>query len=163
MDTESDDIVCTVCKELKAQTEFYSGNKHCKACKKRIDSERLKDPLVRKKNREIQIMRHYNLPPEKHKKMISSQKNSCAICGGKGKKREKATLYCKVGTIPALSIDHCHETGNVRALLCHQCNSGLGHFGDSVPVLVRALIYLIKHNRYSYSILTWVRVILRRR
>jgi hypothetical protein len=41
-----------------------------------------------------------------------------------------------------LVVDHDHNTGAVRGLLCHSCNTGLGHLGDSVETLARALDYL---------------------
>lgn len=39
-------------------------------------------------------------------------------------------------------IDHCHETGAVRGLLCRSCNLGLGHFKDRVELLEKAMTYL---------------------
>lgn len=41
-----------------------------------------------------------------------------------------------------LAIDHCHSTGKVRRLLCHHCNTALGHFNDDPVVLQRALVYV---------------------
>src|SRR5262245_26042367 len=42
----------------------------------------------------------------------------------------------------ALHLDHCHTTGKFRGWLCHGCNLGLGHFGDSIPRMELALDYL---------------------
>ena len=39
-------------------------------------------------------------------------------------------------------IDHDHETGKVRGLLCHECNTALGKFGDDPAILLRAVDYL---------------------
>jgi hypothetical protein len=41
-----------------------------------------------------------------------------------------------------LSIDHCHETGKVRGLLCDACNTGIGRFSDQVDLLQKAIDYL---------------------
>lgn len=41
-----------------------------------------------------------------------------------------------------LSVDHNHETGIVRGLLCHKCNIGLGHFQDNVNYIQNAIMYL---------------------
>lgn len=39
-------------------------------------------------------------------------------------------------------IDHCHDTGRVRGLLCNRCNRAIGLFGDDQSVLKRAAKYL---------------------
>lgn len=62
--------------------------------------------------------------------MLASQDSRCAICRRKQPHGR------------ALHIDHCHETGRVRGLLCEQCNMGLGHFQDDVAALRRAAEYL---------------------
>ncbi|MEU9285576.1 endonuclease VII domain-containing protein [Streptomyces sp. NPDC048275] len=58
--------------------------------------------------------------------MIASQEGLCAICW-------KA---------PAVQVDHCHETGRVRGVLCFNCNSGLGLLRDDPEAAYRAADYL---------------------
>lgn len=63
----------------------------------------------------------------------------CAICGAflssESKiKRERG------------HIDHCHETGKARGVLCDLCNKGLGQFRDSIDYLTKAIEYLRKSN-----------------
>ncbi len=57
---------------------------------------------------------------------------TCSICD------------CNSPSSQELSIDHCHETGRFRGLLCQNCNHGLGHFKDNVEYLKRAISYLCK-------------------
>lgn len=66
--------------------------------------------------------------------MLEKQDGLCAICGQppRGQRR--------------LGVDHCHETGKVRQLLCHPCNSGMGLLGDNIETLQRAIAYLEKHT-----------------
>lgn len=45
-----------------------------------------------------------------------------------------------------LHVDHNHETGKVRGMLCQKCNFGLGFFEDNIPYLERAIIYLEKNG-----------------
>lgn len=59
--------------------------------------------------------------------MLVEQLGLCKIC------REPMKRIC---------IDHDHATGEVRGLLCHNCNVGLGHFRDSVSLLEEAAKYL---------------------
>lgn len=57
---------------------------------------------------------------------------SCACC-------EKIVL-----SESDLKIDHCHETGAVRGLLCHSCNVGIGGLGDNLDGLKKAAYYLLR-------------------
>lgn len=62
--------------------------------------------------------------------MLSIQDNKCAICDKPPKDGKR------------LFIDHNHLTGDVRGLLCVECNTGLGMFGDRLEVLQKAIEYL---------------------
>lgn len=44
----------------------------------------------------------------------------------------------------SLHLDHCHKTGKFRGWLCHSCNVGIGHLGDTITTLRRATEYLIR-------------------
>ena len=46
------------------------------------------------------------------------------------------------GKTSKLVLDHDHNTGKFRGWLCHSCNIGIGHLGDNIPGLIRALAYL---------------------
>jgi hypothetical protein len=45
----------------------------------------------------------------------------------------------------SLSVDHCHKTGKVRALLCIPCNTGIGSFHDNIETMKAAITYLYFH------------------
>lgn len=76
------------------------------------------------------LRRRYGLTPEQWEDIKQAQGYRCALCG----KRKK------------LVVDHDHDTGKVRAALCHGCNVGLGRFGDN-PVRLRAAAdYLETHG-----------------
>jgi hypothetical protein len=47
----------------------------------------------------------------------------------------------------ALHVDHCHDTGRIRGLLCFRCNSALGNLRHDADVIGRALDYVAVHWR----------------
>ncbi len=68
-------------------------------------------------------------------RLFEEQDGVCAICG------EPETAVLRGRTLK-LSVDHDHETGVIRGLLCHACNLGLGKFKDRVELLEKAIAYL---------------------
>lgn len=65
--------------------------------------------------------------------LLKSQGGRCAICGGLNDSRR-------------LAIDHCHNTGKIRGLLCRACNTGLGSFRDDPHLMLSAIAYLSSVN-----------------
>jgi len=68
--------------------------------------------------------------------MLASQDNSCKICKIKVYPRTRALLS------NSAVVDHCHETGRVRGILCRRCNLGLGYFDDRTELHYSAIEYL---------------------
>ena len=75
------------------------------------------------------IKYRYNTTPEQVEAMRVMQGGTCAICGRAGR----------------LVIDHNHSTGQVRGLLCFECNTMLGYARDDVTTLAAAIVYLREH------------------
>jgi hypothetical protein len=85
-------------------------------------------------SRECYLWRTYRMTVEDYDEMWDEQDGSCAICG---KEFENHTEG---------KVDHNHKTGNVRALLCNKCNTGLGDYDDD-PILLRAAAdYIEEHD-----------------
>jgi len=114
---------CGDCGKKKNKKEFYKRSENSKSLRSKC-----KD-CQKKHTRKNYIARYGN--DFDYDEAFLEQNGVCAICGG--------TCY-KIN----LSIDHCHETGTVRGLLCSNCNAGLGQLGDSESILKRAIIYLRK-------------------
>jgi hypothetical protein len=83
----------------------------------------------------------YGITLEQYEKMVEDHQLKCAICGEEGFELVK-------GQKLKLVIDHCHKTGAVRGLLCHNCNRGIGLLQDSVSNLEAAIAYLVRCNDY---------------
>jgi hypothetical protein len=75
--------------------------------------------------------KRYGLSPEELQQMIEESRDLCAICG-----KQDYSLH----------VDHDHDTGAVRELLCAGCNKGLGHFEDTPGFLRAAADYLERHR-----------------
>ena len=78
-------------------------------------------------------LKEHGITLEDYERMRTAQRGLCAIC---------SEPCCHGGE---LSIDHCHETGAVRGLLCRHCNVGLGYFRDRPDLLGAAINYLEGH------------------
>lgn len=92
------------------------------------------------RQRQGYLKAHYNLSAEDFEAMASVNEGRCWICDGIDERvRDDGTEY-------PLSVDHDHETGAVRGLLCNRCNTGLGLFSDDPEMLARALEYLKLFN-----------------
>jgi hypothetical protein len=76
--------------------------------------------------REYHFLWSYGLTKEARDKLREQQDHKCGIC------RQGAKLV----------VDHNHENGHVRGLLCDKCNMGLGLFRDSPDILLAAAAYL---------------------
>lgn len=77
----------------------------------------------------------YGIDMRQFLELDKSQGYCCAICNVPW-----SSIGCEKFRRP--HIDHCHETGVVRGLLCHHCNAAIGHLKDDPEIVVRAAIYL---------------------
>lgn len=144
---------CTKCETLKPFTDFYRAKamkdgraswcKKCTSSRKRKHSpdelERMRqwrrkpENLAREQERSFQ--RRYGISSREYEEMVMAQCGLCAIC------QEPETRQ-RNGEVSRLAVHHNHDTGEVVALLCHACNTGLGLLGDSPERLrLAALIH----------------------
>jgi len=83
------------------------------------------------------VKKMYGLTPNDYQAMFDRQRGVCAICG------DVETAQFR-GKPRRLSIDHNHQTGNVRGLLCSRCNVALGLLGEDAGRIQKCLDYLQK-------------------
>lgn len=160
---------CSKCREVKSLAEF-GGNRsardgrqaYCKPCsaivaqeyrarpgkreaiyaKRRAHYQANRERLLEDQRRYAQehparraeiarkhlLKRLYGLTPERYDEMVAEQLGRCAICLQTSDEK--------------LHVDHDHETGAVRGLLCSPCNTSLGGFKDDTFNLFSAIRYL---------------------
>jgi hypothetical protein len=116
---------CNRCQERKPVGEFpalLGGKYHCRSCLNEANH--------------VQQLRRMKCSPAQFQALLQAQNGKCAICGATHGHRS-----CR-GEVCRLAVDHDHQTGEVRGLLCNNCNRGLGRFKESVQNLEAALRYL---------------------
>lgn len=132
---------CKHCSSHKLYKDFHDNKEmrdgkssYCKPCAtERSRQWRLKN---RDRARDTYLQKEYGISLAQHTQMFLDQSGSCAICGVEECNAPRSTLF----------VDHDHNTGEVRGLLCHHCNSGLGHFMDNPEWLKGAAVYLSKEK-----------------
>jgi hypothetical protein len=124
--------ICRICKIEKHKSQFSSFKKKngklyprpfCKECKSQG-------------NFEWDLWKNYRIRLEDYQKLYEDQNGRCACCG-QLESSFKRNLH----------VDHDHESGKVRGLLCTQCNPGLGYFKHSIDRLKLGIIYLEKFKK----------------
>ncbi|MEH0442944.1 MULTISPECIES: endonuclease VII domain-containing protein [unclassified Streptomyces] len=111
---------CPQCEQVKPHAEWERDksssdgwSSYCRSCR----AER---------NRVSYFQRKYGLSPAELDAMVAEQQGICCICLA----------------APAEHVDHCHNTGRVRGVLCFSCNAALGQFKDRPDAIRRAAAYV---------------------
>lgn len=89
------------------------------------------------KGQHSKLMRNFGISLETYHEMAKVQDYKCKIC-----KQHECAVDKKTGTVFSLAVDHCHNTGKVRGLLCMKCNRALGLLNDNESLLLEAVKYL---------------------
>lgn len=123
------DGLCYNCRECNKK--YYHAHKIEFAERKKIYNQTEKGKLgVRRRN----MKNKFGITLEQYDKMFEEQDGVCAICGSININGRR------------LGVDHNHETGEVRALLCNSCNHIIGDAKENIIVLQSAINYLNSHK-----------------
>ena len=104
----------------------------CKECKNRHGRN---SPVTKETARKAQYKFRYGISIEEYDDIYITQQGACAICF-----THASELKYR------LHIDHCHETGKVRGLLCKRCNLAIGFLDEDIDKLNSSIKYLETHN-----------------
>jgi hypothetical protein len=94
-----------------------------------------RDALTPEQKQDAWLRRRYKISLADYMALSEAQGNKCAICG---RPQDWTSWRTR------LFVDHCHETGAVRGLLCSNCNKGIGMFGESTGTVRAALEYMTR-------------------
>ena len=165
---------CNVCGELKPLDDFYrmvgmrdgyrndgkKGNLAAKKARTALNPQANRDRVKRWQDenperyrakqrsyvesgqkaawdRRSYLKRKYGLTIEQYDAMLEAQGGVCAIC--KQPRPENRTLH----------VDHDHETGEIRGLLCFRCNNALGDFEEQYELFQKAADYLDRDDELT--------------
>lgn len=132
-------------KAKEAGEKFFSNGRLCKKCNtdKRftatsscVKCKEIYYKTKRKKNERKYSVTKYGITLDQYNEMLKAQNCVCAIC-----EQPEKSLNGKGTGLKPLAIDHCHETGKVRKLLCSRCNIGIGSLKHSPDLLRKAALY----------------------
>lgn len=112
---------------LENKEEIYKKTK----AYKQTDSGKISSLKSRRKHQ----LKKYDLSPEQYNEMLTAQLSGCSIC-------DKTIM--EMGKL--LVVDHNHNTGKVRKLLCNSCNTAIGLFYENPDLLRKAIDYLHQFN-----------------
>lgn len=144
--------VCRKCKLEKLHDEFtrYTKSKDgrrsfCRSCasldaklyhqnnrERVLERERNRYHSDKNHSRDKHLRKRFKITLEQFNKLLEQQHGVCAICGGPPVMGQ------------SLHVDHDHQTGQVRGLLCGRCNTGIGLLGDTEAGISKALEYFRK-------------------
>ncbi len=142
---------CPCCKQNKDDTDFHkSGNRksgyhpYCKECRCKKakdrylrDKEKIKSRnnkwWANESNMRKMVLAKYGMTPEDYLILFNLQEGRCAVCD-----QHQLELDHR------LNVDHDHQTGEIRGLLCRNCNMALGLLRDNSLLIGRLKEYVEK-------------------
>lgn len=140
--------VCSHCRQEKPLSEYYITKKRlksgkikehpryiCKACDRK--AKRARDKRTQEQRAEKHLQNTYGISLDDKRQMIIDQGCKCKICPRSLSKDDLSKSH----------VDHCHETGYIRGVLCHNCNRGIGYLQHSPEILVSATQYLVQSEQ----------------
>lgn len=118
---------CANCNQVKPLDEFYRNktrkggyDQYCILCRK-IFYKKNRTKFIEKYRKKGRLD-HYPIDEKAYDKMLRAQSGQCAICG----------IMLNIEGQYTSHIDHDHDTGAIRGILCRDCNLALGHIENKL-------------------------------
>lgn len=129
---------CPKCEQMIPMSQFSRNKRmidglgtYCRSCV----ALRAKSAYTPNVGRIWNLKRNYGISLEEFDSILEAQGNACAIC------------HCTESGGKNWHVDHDHNTGAIRGLLCNSCNTALGHMRDSPAILRAAADYVERHGK----------------
>ena len=129
---------CKNCHSVRNKIRRKNNPEYVEKCRQRSKEYRLNSPEVYKASvRNSTLKKKYGIGITEYNLILKQQGGSCAICNSRD---------TKVSWSNNLHVDHDHNTGKIRGLLCQPCNVSLGKMNDSPSLLRKAADYIEKNK-----------------
>ena len=141
---------CRDCGEEKPLDEFHNDKRskdgkqpYCKACHHARSAvwNKANPERAAENRRRGNLKRKYGMTLEEYDEMLESQGGCCASCGSP-----------EPGGSGTFHVDHCHDSGEIRGLLCSNCNRGLGYLGDDLDGVMNIVYYLLQRDMHGVQV-----------
>lgn len=136
--------ICKKCNKQQPLENFYRKKTSrdglegaCINCRNKESAIAHKKRYTPDKRRSNHLLRKYLITPAIYEHILLMQGNKCAICGSDHNGRSTDSYFL---------VDHCHETDQIRGLLCHPCNAAIGLVKDDIATLKNAISYISQYS-----------------
>ena len=130
---------------VKPKSTYYQRNKEKVKARLKEYNERpevkAKTKIVASKKMQRRKLSQYGMIQEDYDAKLNEQNFVCEIC-----KNPETSYDSRLKLTKRLAIDHCHETGKIRGLLCGKCNLTLGRMNENIEHLQSMINYIIKYK-----------------
>jgi len=140
LDGQVKTLMCSTCKKKKPVSDFTISNgktrgysSYCKQCMR----ERRQTPEFQRGIWRRVLNYYHGITPEDYDEMLDAQNGVCAICG-----KQETAVNNTGKTVKRLAVDHDHDTGAIRGLLCTRCNTAIGCLLEDEEIILGALSYI---------------------
>lgn len=126
-------LVCDKCRKEKATLWQKEHKEEVNTRNRKWAEDNYEQKFNSSKN--SKLLKEYGIDLDEYNEMLENQNHVCKICGNPETKKLNNITW-------KLSVDHCHETGKIRGLLCSKCNVGLSKFNEDEQLFLNAISYL---------------------
>jgi len=146
----SDMLKCKKCGSVKPKDAFHKSKtglgvrRTCKACAEDNRRARLRTKHGKRAHQSQRLQHVYGITLDDYDRMFAAQDGVCVICSEPETKMWRG--HTGRAAVTRLCVDHDHDTGKVRELLCDRCNKLLGFARDDIDILTKVINYINKHK-----------------
>jgi len=106
----------------------------------KVNADRITENDMNRR-KELKLKHKFGMTPEQYNQMLRDQDYKCITC-----KKEESVIDWRTKVPKRLAVDHDHETGKIRGLMCSRCNPAFGLVYESIEILWNMIMYKLKNT-----------------